>query len=376
MIRVYRYRMYPTDPQEIVLRETMRLLRHLYNGALQERRDAWRKQGRNISAYEQMASLKEVRANDPEYARVHVHLLQDVVSRLDHAYQAFFRRVKSGETPGFPRFKGYGRYRTFTFKDAANRNGARLTKDGKRVHLHGIGDVKLKQHRPMDGRLKRVSVTLDGDGHWYVSFVCDCVPHELLPPTDKSVGIDVGISTFAAFSDGTMIENPRFLETEQKRIARKQRQVAGRVRGSKRRKKTVAELAKQHRRIARKREQFHHETAKAIVQKYDEIAIEDLSVKGLAKGMLGKQVHDVGWAQFATILSLKAESAGRGFHRVDARNTSQLCSACGTEVRKGLHVRVHRCPICGYTEDRDINAARNIEQRASKAGAQPSARAC
>ena len=364
MLRVYRYRLKPTPAQERALGETMRLLRGLYNGALQERRDAYRLEGRTIGAYEQMRSLKEVRALCPEYAALHTHLLQDVITRLDRAYQAFFRRCKAGEKPGFPRFKGRGRYRTFTFKDAKNRNGVRIVAGGKRVELVGIGKVKFRQHRPIEGRVKQVSVSLDGDGHWYVAFVCDEVPPKPLPLTGASVGIDVGISTFAALSDGVLVDNPRLREAAQPAIRRAARTVARRKRGSKRRRKAAVILQKQHAKVQRKRKQFHHHTARAIVEGYDSIAVEELNVKGLAGGMLAKQVQDAGWAQFVTILSHKAESAGRDLHRVDASGTSQECSACGATVRKGLHVRVHRCPGCGYAEDRDINAARNILFRA------------
>ncbi len=370
MFRVYRYRLNPTPGQERALFETLRLLRGLYNGALQERRDAYRREGRTIGLYEQKREIKEVRALCPEYAAIHTHLLQDVIIRLDRAYQAFFRRVKAGQKPGFPRFKGRSRYRTFTFFDAANRNGARIVSGGKRVELVGIGKVKFRQHRPMEGRVKQVSVSFDGDGHWYVAFACDEVPVKPLPATGASVGIDVGITTFAALSDGGEVPNPRLREAAQPAMARVQRTIARRKRGSKRQRSARAILRKQHAAVARRRKDFHHKTAKVLVEHYDAIAVEDLNVKGLAAGMLAKQVQDAGWAQFVTILSHKAESAGRELHRVDAAGTSQECSACGATVRKGLHVRVHRCPGCGYTADRDINAARNILFRA---GTQPSA---
>jgi len=288
MVRVYRYRLKPTPAQERALDETMRLLRQLYNAALQERRDAYRLQGRTIGLYEQKREIKEVRALCPEYAAIHTHLLQDVIIRLDRAYRAFFRRCKAGEKPGFPRFKGRGRYRTFTFQDAKNRNGARIVAGGKRVELVGIGKVKFKQHRPLEGRIKQVSVSLDGDGHGYVAFLCDEVPGKPLALTGASVGMDVGISTFAALSDGVMVDNPRFYETAQPSIRRVARIVARRKRGSKRRRKASVFLQKQHARVQRQRKQFHHETAKGIVQGYDSIAVEELNVKGLAGGMLAK----------------------------------------------------------------------------------------
>lgn len=363
MVRVYRYRIYPTRAQDVALRETLYRLRELYNAALQHRRDAYRKSGATVSAYDQMRELPGVREVRPEYASIHTHLLQDAITRLDRAYRAFFRRVKAGETPGFPRFKGRGRYRTFTFKDAANHNGVRLLAGGKRVKLAGIGNVKVKLHRPVEGRIKQASVSLDGDGHWYIAFACVDVPTRPLPPLDTSVGIDVGITTFAALSDGTMVDNPRPYEMAQRSLATAQRRVSRRKRGSKRRRKAVELLAKQSARVQRVRLDFHHKTAHAIVQRFGSIAVEDLNVKGLARMRLAKQVHDAGWAQFTTILEAKAESAGREFYRVDPRGTSQECSGCQERVPKGLHVRVHACPHCGLVLDRDVNAAVNVQAR-------------
>ena len=363
MVRVYRYRIYPTRAQDAALRETLYRLRELYNAALQHRRDAYRKRGEGVSAYGQMRELAGVREVRPEYAEIHTHLLQDALTRLDRAYRAFFRRVKAGETPGFPRFKGRGRYRTFTFKDAANHNGVRLLAGGKRVKLAGIGNVKVKLHRPVGGRIKQASVSLDGDGHWYIAFACADVPARPLPPLDTSVGIDVGITTFAALSDGTMVDNPRPYEMAQRSLATAQRRASRRKRGSKRRRKAVELLAKQSARVQRVRLDFHHKTAHAIVQRFGSIAVEDLNVKGLARMRLAKQVHDAGWAQFTTILANKAESAGREFYRVDPRGTSQECSGCQERVPKGLHVRVHACPHCGLVLDRDVNAAVNVQAR-------------
>ena len=363
MVRVYRYRIYPTRAQDVALRETLYRLRDLYNAALQHRRDAYRKSGATVSAYDQMRELAGVREVRPEYASIHAHLLQDAITRLDRAYRAFFRRVKAGETPGFPRFKGRGRYRTFTFKDAANHNGVRLLAGGKRVKLAGIGNVKVKLHRPVEGRIKQASVSLDGDGHWYIAFACVDVPTRPLPSLDTSVGIDVGITTFAALSDGTMVDNPRPYEMAQRSLATAQRRASRRKRGSKRRRKAVELLAKQSARVQRVRLDFHHKTAHAIVQRFGSIAVEDLNVKGLARMRLAKQVHDAGWAQFTTILASKAESAGREFYRVDPRGTSQECSGCQERVPKGLHVRVHACPHCGLVLDRDVNAAVNVQAR-------------
>jgi putative transposase len=361
MVRVFRYRLYPTRGQEAALHRTLGLLRELYNAALQERRDAYRTKGATRSGYDQMASLPEVKALRPEFGAVYSQLLQDCLARLDRAYRAFFRRVKAGEAPGYPRFKGRGRYRTFTFKQPGN-GSAKLAAGGKRVKLAGIGLVKLKLHRPLEGRIKQASVTLAGDGHFYVAFACEDVPPEPLAPTGASVGIDVGITTFAALSDGTMVDNPRPFERAQAKLRRAQRSLARRTRGSARRREQAARVAGLHDRVRRTRLDFHHQVARQLVERFDAIAVEDLRVRGLARSKLAKQVHDAAWAQFLTILASKAECAGRELVRVDPRGTSQVCSDCGADVRKGLHVRVHRCPHCGCEADRDVNAARNIER--------------
>jgi putative transposase len=364
--RVYRYRLYPTRAQSGALVETLDRLRELYNGALQHRRDAYRLAGVTVSAYSQMAELRGVRDVRPEYAAIHTHLLQDVITRLDRAYRAFFRRCKSGETPGFPRFKGRGRYRTFTFKDAVNHNGVRLVSGGKRVRLTGIGSVKVKLHRPIEGVIKQASVTLSGDGHWYIAFSCDAVPARPVAKTGETVGIDVGITTFAALSDGQLVDNPRAYEVAQRSLATAQRRVARRKRGSHRRRKSVALLARQHDKVARVRRDFHHKTAFSLVEQFDSIAVEKLNIKGLARMRLAKQVHDAGWGQFIAILAAKAESAGCEFFAVDPRGTSQECSGCHATVRKGLHVRVHDCPHCGLVLDRDVNAAKNVQSRGQR----------
>lgn len=362
MLRVYRYRMNPTAAQDAALRWTLARLRELYNAALQERRGAYRLRGKSPSAYDQMRSLGEVRSLRTEYADIHTHLLQDAITRLDYAYRAFFRRVKAGKAPGFPRFKGRGQYHTFTFKDAANDRGAKLVSGGKRVRLAGIGNVKVRLHRPYQGTVKQVSVTLASDGHWYIAFVCDNVPAQPLPETGRDVGIDLGLNAFVATSDGEVISNPRHLQAAQRDIVKAQRRVSRRKKGSKRRRKAVAILAKKHARVANARRDFHHKVAVGLARTYDAIAIEDLNVKSLARGMLAGAVHDVGWGQFTTILASKAESAGRVLVKVNPAGTSQTCSACLGHVPKDLGVRVHRCPHCGFAEDRDINAALNIQR--------------
>jgi putative transposase len=363
---------------------TLERLRGLYNAALEERRDAYRRQGISVNRAQQTKALTEIKHEQPEYQEIHTHLLQDVVTRLDRAFDAFFRRVKAGEKPGYPRFKGRGQYHSFTFKDAVNGNGAAMCAGGKRLRLSGIGKVKIKVHRPIEGRIKTVSVLLDGDGHWYAVLTCDHVPQRALPdPGHKALGIDVGIEAFATTSDAQRIENPRPLQSAQRELVRAQRKVQRREKGSKRRLKAVGALRKAHAKVARTRKDFHHKTALALLRLADILAVEKLNVRGLSRGMLARSVNDAGWGQFLTILCAKAESAGRTVIAVNPAGTSQVCAACGADVPKKLSEREHHCLHCGYRTHRDHNAAQNILRRAlatpsqqllSMAGAPPSGR--
>ncbi len=372
MIRVYRYRLCPTRAQDAAMRETLERLRELYNAALQERRDAWQKQRVAIGVYQQGLQLKHLREVRSDYKSIPSLLLEDSLRRLDHAYRAFFRRSKAGHgSPGFPRFKGRGRYRSFAYAGCAGpgRKTRWIVAGGRRLSLTGIGDVRIKLHRPYEGTLKQVSVTLGADGCWYAALCCADVPAKTLPTTGRAVGVDVGIAVFATLDNGEAVENPSPYQSAQRKLKTAQRRVCRRKRGSARRRAAVVLLAKQHDKVARVRRDFHHKVALDLVQRFDSIAVEDLNIKGLAGGMLAKQVHDAGWAQFIEILAGKAESAGRELIKVNPSGTSQECSGCGARVPKALRVRVHSCPHCGLVLDRDHNAAINIRNRA---GAQPS----
>lgn len=328
----------------------------LYNAALQERRDAYRMAGISLSAASQMAQLPEIKKLRPEYKDIGSQVLQDVIQRLDRAYQAFFRRVKAGEAPGFPRFRSHRRYDSLTFKQA----GWKL--EGRRLRLQGIGTLRLFLSRPIEGTVKTVTLRRDRCGDWFAVFSCDDVPTKPRPETGRAVGIDVGLEKFLATSDGEFVENPRHLRRQEAALKRTQRRVSKRKRGAQRRRKMVQTLARRHRKVQRSRRDFHFKTALRLVRSCDQIAVEALNVRGLSRGMLAKSVQDAGWRQFLDILTGKAEEAGREIVAVNPRGTSQVCSGCGCEPkeRKSLSVRIHRCLECGLVLDRDTNAARNI----------------
>jgi putative transposase len=360
--KTYKYKLKPTPEQERQLGEVLWQCRRLYNVALEQRITAYRRCGVTLSRYEQEAELKGIRAEMPEYAAIHSHVLQDVLARLDKTYQAFFRRVQRGEKAGLPRFQGSNRCNSFTYKEYGN--GARLDgiPDNGFLVLSKIGRVALRWSRPLEGTPKTVTISREADG-WYTCISCADVPTQSLPPTGQETGIDLGLESFATLAEGTMIHNPRCYRTAERRLKTAQRKVSRRKKGSNRRRKAVKLLARMHQTVKRQRQDFAHKVALTLVQQYDTIYYEDLQVANLLKNHhLAKSIADAGWSQFLSILAFKAACAGKQVVAVHPAYTSQTCSGCGVIVAKGLSVRWHECRDCGTRLHRDHNAAKNIER--------------
>ena len=355
--KTYKYKLYPTPEQERALETVLYRCRTLYNVALEERKTAWERCGVSVSYYQQKAELPDLKAGCPEYAEVNAQVLQDVVLRVERAFQAFFRRVQAGEKPGYPRFQGRNRYHSFTYPQY----GGGAVVDGGMLSLSKIGRVPIRLHRPLEGPPKTVTISREADG-WYACISCADVPANPLPSTGQDTGIDVGVKVFLVTAQGVVFENPRHLRKAERSIAKCQRHVARRKKGSHRRRKAVARLAKAHQDVRRQRADFHHKTALALLRANDTIYLEDLQVANLVRNpTLAKSISDAGWAQFRTILEGKAAYAGRRVIAVHPAYTSQECSGCGALVRKSLSVRTHVCTSCGLVLERDENAARNLQ---------------
>lgn len=341
-LKSFKYRLFPSKAQATRLNSTLGFCCELYNAGLQERRDAYRFERKAIRYIEQANQLPEVKEIRPELNEIHSQVLQDVLRRLDKAFQAFFRRVKERNgKAGFPRFRSHKRYDSFTYAQSgfSVRNG--------KLRLSKIGDVKIKLHRPIEGKVKTLTITRTATGKWFACLSVEAEPQPL-PVSDKSVGIDVGLAHFATLSTGEQIANPRFLRTDEKALAKAQR-----------RKKRKA-AARIHERIKFRRNNFTHQLSRALVSLFGVIAFEDLNIKGMVKNhCLAKSIQDAAWKQLVQFTLYKAANAGRTCVQVDPRNTSKLCSACGQIVDKSLSERVHHCS-CGLSLDRDVNAAINI----------------
>jgi putative transposase len=358
--KTFKFKLKPTPEQERELGRVLGLCRWLYNTALEQRIVAWQRVRATVSRFEQEAELKDIRAEFPDYAAIHSHVLQDVLSRLDKTYQAFFRRLKAGEKAGFPRFRSRERWHSFTYKEFGN--GATL--DNGFLVLSKIGRIALRWSRPLEGAPKTVTISREVDG-WYVCFSCADVPAQSLPATGQETGIDLGIEAFATLSDGARIFSPGWYRKAERALKTAQRRVSRRKKGSARRRKAVTLLAKAHQKVKRQRQDFHHKTALQLVRKNDTIYYEDLQTANMLKNHhLAKSIQDAGWSQFLSILAFKAAYAGKRAVAVPPAFTSQRCSGpgCGKIVQKGLSVRWHVCPDCGTNLHRDHNAARNIER--------------
>lgn len=363
MRKTFKYRLYPTRAQSDFLAGQLREACDLYNCALQERISAWKTCRKSISYFDQTKQLKAMRM-DGCLILANYCCCQDVLRRLDKAFTAFYARVRRGERPGFPRFKPWRRYDSITFPIYGN--GCRLK--GRLLHVQGCGEVKVKLHRPVDGRIKTATIRRES-GHWFVCFSAECESQPLRPCVDP-IGIDIGITTFATFSNGVAVDNPRFFMSAERELRIAQRRLARRKnKHSNRRRKAVQTLQRVYNHVQSQRRDFHHKISSEIVRNYGTIVVEDLNIKGLSSGMLAKQVHDAGWGNFLNMLAYKAESAGREFVKVNPRGTSQTC-LCGARVPKGLSDRWHSCKACGLEGSRDHVSAKII---LSRAGTRPSA---
>lgn len=281
-------------------------------------------------------------------------MLQNVVDRLDKSFQSFFRRSKSGEKTGFPRFRGEHRYDSFCYPQSG------FTLLNKEIELSKIGRIRIKMHRAIVGEIKTCTIKKTSTGEWDIIFSCETKAIPLEPKTE-SIAIDVGIKSFATFSSGETIKNPRFFKKGEKALAKAQRKLSAQKKGTKARCKKRKVVAKIHERIKNQRKDFCHKESKKIIDQYQYICIEDLDIKNMVEGShLAKSITDASWNQFRQFLTYKAAEAGRKLGLVNPAYTSQECSQCGHLEPKKLTEREHKCTQCGYIADRDFNAAQNI----------------
>ena len=355
MAKVFRYRLRPTKAQITKLNEQLELCRWVYNETLAMRKNAFEQEGRSVSYFESKRMLPIWKESKPELRSVYSQVLQDVVLRVNLAFKAFFRRVQSGEEPGYPRFKGKNRYDSISYPQSG------FSIDGDKLWLSKIGDIKFKLHRPIEGFVKRLTICRSATKKWYASFLVEESIDHVIEPSDKVVGIDVGITNFAVLSNGEFIENPRFLLADEGMLKKAQSKRDKLPKGSQERNKANKSVNHLYERIANRREDFAQQLSHMLVTSYGIICFEDLNIKNMTQNHnLAKSILDASWNKLVQYTSYKAVEAGRKVVLVNPLNTSQMCSCCGQTVKKDLSVRVHSCPYCGLSMDRDLNAAKNI----------------
>jgi putative transposase len=379
MILTYRFKLEPTRAQYAVLDRLCEQQRQLYNAALQERCEAWKKNGLSITKLDQFKSLTQIRSFDESYALIPVAMSRWSIARVDDAFKGFFSRVKRGDKPGFPRFKGRSRWRSFGF---AEWSGIRL-KYGKLLFAGLTGGLKVRLHRQIPDGSSIKSCTFSKTGrHWFIAMQVDVPVAGDHANPDSAVGLDVGIEHLVTTSDGLHIPNHRPRSRRERELRVAQRALARCRRGSKRRAKVREKLARIQRRIANARSTYLHQVSAKLARDYAFIAVEKLNVKkmtGSARGTtdepgtnvrqkagLNRALLDAAPATLISYTSYKAERAGGEMVKENAAFSSQDCSSCDERVPKDLEERWHHCK-CGLVLHRDHNAAINILQRASTA---------
>ena len=359
-IKTFKFRLYPTPAQEKRMFNTLAVCRHFYNMCLEDRKWSYELEGRSLSAYEQVKQSRLYRQTFPQAKTVFSQTLQSVALDLGKAFDAFFRRVKAGEVAGYPRFKSRIRFNSFNFPQFGV--GAKL--DGRRLKLFGIGRVRVRWHRLMEGDIKTVRIVYKA-GQWYSCFACELESKTELPKTGRYIGIDVGISALITTNEGDKVENPKHYRLAQAKLRRVQRSLSRKKKGSKSRRKALRIVQRQQMHTANQRGDTLHKLSTTLIQTCDGIALENLAIGNMVRNPhLSKSILDSGWGMFKQFLTYKAGNAGRQIRLINPAYTSKCCSDCSAEFPDfSLTTRWVTCD-CGLSLDRDHNAAINIIRKA------------
>jgi putative transposase len=358
MKKTFKYRIYASKETIAKAEYWLSLCCDLYNCCLEQRITAYHLKHETISGFDQFKEVTNLKVLFPEYKEVSSQTLQEVTERLYNAYQAFFRRCKNGEKPGFPRFKSKSRFDSFVLK----RTGWHL--EGRYLWIHKVGRFKMNLSREIEGNIKTITIKRTPTNKWYASFSCDNVPEKKLAISDKVIGLDMGIKSYLTDSEGKHVENPKWLKESEELLRRKQRCLSRRIKGSNRRKKARLLVAKAHEKVDNQRSDFLHKLANDYIENYGTIVVENLQIKNMVKNHhLAKSISDCAWGKFFELLSYKAEEAGRIVLKENPCNTSKMCSECGA-INKALKLsdREWVCQSCGTLHDRDENASKNIKR--------------
>ncbi|MEU1188462.1 RNA-guided endonuclease TnpB family protein [Streptomyces sp. NPDC005859] len=371
----YAFRLYPDAGQQVALARAFGCARVVFNDCVRAREDA-RRAGRPFPTVGELSTRLITQAKRTAsrswLGEVSAVVLQQSLRDAESAYRNFFASLKGarkGPKLGAPRFKS----RKDTRQSIRFTANARWTiTDTGRLDLPKIGAVKVKWSRTLPATPTSVTVIQDSGSRFFASFVIDTDPAAdaaRMPESDQSIGIDLGLTHFAVLSTGEKIDSPRFLRRAEKKLKKAQRELSRKRKGSKNREKARLKVARAHAKVTDARKEFHHQLSTRLISENQGIAVEDLSVAGLARTRLAKSVHDAGWTAFVNMLEYKAARYGRTLVKIGRYEpTSQVCSTCGVkDGPKPLTIREWTCTACGTHHDRDHNAALNVKQAAGLA---------
>jgi len=355
MLKAYKYRIYPSKIQKSSINEQLEISRLLYNSILENRINFYKNHNQSSSLYDTQKWITGWKKEDLTLKRVYSQVLQEVATQVDSAFQGFFRRLKKGNNPGYPRFKAYGRLKTLIYKQS----GYRLV--GNRLKISKIGYLKIIYHRDLPGNPRRLIIKKSRTDKYYAIFLVE-IEQEHLQYNENVVGVDLGINRFITLNDGSYFDNPRYLERSTKDLARLQRK--HKREGTER---TRVALAKRYEKVVNQRKDYYHKTTNYLIKNYQVIALEDLDIKKMIESgwrRMNRVILDAGWGTFIQILEYKAEEAGRTIVKVNPAYTSRECSNCGHTAKKNRRSQSEfKCLACEYTENADTNAAINILSR-------------
>lgn len=372
MERMFEYRIYPSKKQIFRLNKQLDLACDMYNSLLDLKQEIWKEAERNLTKTDLNNIITELKYDNPKWYDVHSQVLQNVSDTLSNAFQNFFRRVKEKKAGkkikvGYPRFKKAVKYKSITYPQS----GFHFVSD-KRLYISNIGDIPIVLSRIPKGKLKTMTLKIK-NGKWYVCFCCNIdgvkKNRKHTFADDKIIGIDVGLTQYAKTSDDITINNPKYLIKSERKIKRLQQRVSRKIKGSNNRKKAIQRLALCHEDITNRRNDFLHKTSRFLADNYDEIDVENLNINGMMKNhKLAKYIADASWSKFLRMICYKVEETGGRFVVGDRfAPTTKECNNCHSILKLSLSDRVYKCPICGMKMDRDLNAAKNIKNRAGRA---------
>ncbi len=356
--RAWQYRIYPSKSQEKEMYKYLYECKNLWNSLLQHTKTYYEETGK----FPTMGQLYLLTKEMPLFSQV----AQNVAWRLSKSLKGVITRKKAGKKSGFPRFKSMERVKSFTYPQFGFKLGGKLL-------LSGLGSLTIKKHRNIQGRIKTLTIKKSSSGKWHAVFISEMESKTHKKKQGPAIGIDLGIENFAYLSDGSAIANPRHLKQAEKRLKEKQWQLSRKMKGSKNRRKARFKVSVVHEKLVNKRNDFLHKISIKLASHYSFIALENLNIVGIARSFLAKHVLDCSWARFIKMLHYKAEGAGCEVILVNPAHTTKECSNCGLVHKKSLADRWHECS-CGASMHRDLNAARNILNRAT--GGTPGSQAC